>query len=287
MFHFCADDYGISKESCDRIETCVKNGVLRKVSVLPNGVIAGFKERFAEMDVELALHVNLVEGIPLSDPKEIPLLVAQDGSFRHSFIGLFFQSLFANRKEFERQVHTELRNQLRFWQEQMGEGTPISIDSHQHAYLIPRVFKILTRVIREEGITVQCMRVAAEPIAPFLRTPSLYLSYRPSGLIKQWLLKLFALINMKEFKKTNAPTPCFMGVMFSGKMSYDRVKKLLPKYLEVAKKRNQMVEIGLHPGYFEAGETPMPGCQKSFEKFYFSPWRHKEYESLLLQQERI
>ena len=190
MFHFCADDYGISKESCTRIENCVKNGVLQKVSVLPNGEIAGFKERFAGTDVELALHVNLVEGVPLSDPKEVPMLIAKDGSFRHSFIGLFLLSIFANRKEFDRQVHTELRNQLRFWQAEMGEGTPISIDSHQHAYLIPRVFKILTRVLREEGITVRCMRVAAEPIAPYLLTPALYLSYRPSGLVKQWLLKL-------------------------------------------------------------------------------------------------
>ena len=36
MIYFCADDDGISKTSNERIEYCLKNGALNKVSVLPN-----------------------------------------------------------------------------------------------------------------------------------------------------------------------------------------------------------------------------------------------------------
>ena len=281
MVYFCADDYGISTEGNRRIETCLKKGVINKVSVLPNGEITNFKERLSGDHATLSLHVNLVEGRPLSNPNDVSLLISDTGCFKYSFVGLLWLSVSRHRKEFEKQVYTEIQSQIRFWKNVMGEKAAVSIDSHQHAYMIPLIFRTFLRVIREEGLTAADIRIPAEPIAPYLFAPSLFFEYSFIGLIKQWLLKMLAFANRKELKKAKIQSSYFMGIMFSGQMNEARLKKILPRYLRLAKKNKRNVEIGFHPGYIENKENMMDGSRKAFGRFYFSPWRKAEYNTLL------
>lgn len=281
MVYFCADDYGISIKSNERMEECLQRGVLNKISVLPNGEIAGFKNLTDRSDVKLSLHLNLVDGHPLSDPKELDLIVLDDGCFKYSFIGLFFLSLSGKRKRLQKQLYKEIQTQIKFWKEQLGENTPLSIDSHQHTHMIPLVFETLLDVIRAENVNVESLRFPDEPISPYIMTPSLYFSYNPVGIVKQWLLKILAVPNRKKIKKTKIEYSYFMGVLFSGKQTEKNIKKLLPKYLKIAQKHNTDVEIGFHPGYLEKGEEIFEGYRKSFGKFYFSPWRKIEFDTLI------
>ena len=80
MIYFCADDYGISKQCNRRIEKCLESGVLNKVSILPNGELTDFKQRLLKKDVSISLHINLVEGYPLSKPNEINMLLSENGT---------------------------------------------------------------------------------------------------------------------------------------------------------------------------------------------------------------
>ena len=281
MIYFCADDYGISEGANRRIENCLEYGVLNKISVLPNGKASDFKERLSDKDVMLSLHINLVEGHPISNPNDIDLLVSESGYFKYSFIGLFFLSISNKRKEFEKQVYKELQSQIKFWKKAMGENISISIDSHQHTHMIPLIFKTLMRVIEDEGLNVQNIRIPAEPISPYVFTPSLYFEYNLIGLIKQWLLKTFALVNRRELKKSKIQSTYFMGVLFSGKLNEARIRKLLPHYLKLANKYNKNIEIGFHPGYVKSGEKLLDGSRQDFSKFYYSPWRNTEYNTLL------
>ena len=281
MIYFCADDYGISEGANSRIENCLENGVLNKISVLPNGKVLDFKKRLSDKDAILSLHINLVEGRPLSNPDDVDLLVSESGYFKYSFIGLFFLSISNKRKEFEKQVYTEIQSQIKFWKTAMGEDTFISIDSHQHTHMIPLIFKTLMRVIEDEGLTVQSIRIPAEPISPYVFTPSLYFEYNLIGLIKQWLLKTFALVNRKELKTSKIQSAYFMGILFSGKLNEARIRKLLPHYLKLANKYNKNIEIGFHPGYVKSEEKLIDGNRQDFSKFYYSPWRNTEYNTLL------
>lgn len=281
MIYFCADDYGISDKCNNRIEECLMHGVLNKVSVLPNGDIADFKQRLLCYGAKLSLHLNLVEGYPLSDPKEISLLVSKKGAFRYSFVGLFFLSLSNKRKQLQKQLYKELQKQVSFWREAMGEAIPISIDSHQHTHMIPLVFQTLMQVLRDNGAVVECVRIPAEPLLPYLLSPSLYTSYTLSGVIKQWLLKILAWTNRGELKKSNFDVTYFMGVMFSGRVTEEKIKKVLPRYMKLAKKHNKNIEIGLHPGYLECDEELMAGCRPGFKAFYESQWRKREYDALM------
>ena len=42
-----------------------------------------------------------------------------------------------------------------------------------------------------------------------------------------------------------------MGAIFTGKMTEDKIGKLLPNYLKLAQKWGKDVEVTLHPGYVE------------------------------------
>ena len=282
MIYFCADDYGISTCGNRRIENCLENGVLNKVSVLPNGEISDFKQRLSGNNTTtLSLHINLVEGRPLSGPNDIDLLISDNGYFKYSFIGLLALSLSAKRNEFEKQIYKEIQTQIKFWKKTMGETLSVSIDSHQHTHMIPLIFKTLMRVIEDEGLNAQSIRIPAEPISPYVFTPSLYFEYNLTGLIKQWLLKTFAFINRKELKKSKIKSAYFMGIMFSGKLNEVRIKKLLPHYLRLAKKHNKDIEIGFHPGNIKDAEKIIDGIRQDFKKFYFSTWRNIEHDTLI------
>ena len=277
MIYFCADDYGISKISNTRIEECLTNGVLNKISVLPNSDALDFKRRLLGENVKLSLHLNLIEGYPLSKKEDVSLLISDKGIFKYSFIGLFFLSIFGNRSLLKKQLYNEIKMQIDFWKKEMGEETPILVDSHQHTHMIPLVFKTLLRVIKEENVEVEYIRIPAEPILPYIKSPSLYFKFRPIGLIKQWLLKFLKFVNRKELKKANIKSALFMGIMFSGQLTEDKINKLLPYY----KKQNENIEIAFHPGYLESRESLIDGFRQNFKKFYYSKWRRIEYDTLL------
>lgn len=280
MVYFCADDYGISKEYNRRIEECLEKGILNKVSVLPNGDIDDFVQKLSSKDVLLTLHLNLVEGRPLSPPEDIKLLIDENGCFKRSFIGLFLMSFSHKRKELKKELYIEIQNQLRFWIEKTGDRS-ISIDCHQHAYEIPLIFKTLMKVIRDEKLDVKYLRIPAEPIRAYLFTPSLYTSYKPSGLVKQWLLKGLAFINRGALKGATFSSAHFMGVALSGKLNKTRVEKLLKHYLYLSKKNKRNIEVAFHPGYAEDDLKLISESREDFKKFYSSPWRNIEYETLM------
>ena len=280
MIYFCADDYGISKKYNQCIEECVEKGILNKVSVLPNGEIDDFVQKLSGKEVLLTLHFNFVEGRPLSSPEDIPLLIDENGNFKYSFIGLFLKSFSFKRKEFERQMYTEMKSQLDFWIEKTGDRS-ISVDCHQHVYEIPWIFKTLMQVIRDEKLDVKYLRIPAEPIRAYLFTPALYTSYSLTGLVKQLLLKSLAFVNRRALKGLSFSSAHFMGVMLSGKLNKIRVQKLLKPYLYFSEKNKRNIEVAFHPGYIGDDPELISGCREDFKKFYCSPWRNTEYETLL------
>ena len=280
MIYFCADDYGISKEYNRCIEECIEKGALNKVSVLPNGDIDDFVNRLSKKEVLLTLHLNIVEGYPLSKTEDVSLLVDEKGCFKRSFIGLFLATFSPKRKELEKQMYTEIRNQLHFWIEKTGDRQ-ISVDCHQHAYEVPWVFKTLLRVIRDEKLDVKYLRIPAERVRAHLATPSLYTSYSITGLVKQTLLKTLALVNRIYFKDLKFTSAYFLGVMLSGKLNETKVRKLLKHYSHYSEKNKRNIEVAFHPGLAGDGVELIPGSREDFKKFYDSPWRNIEYETLV------
>lgn len=285
MIYYCADDYGLGSIPSGRIEKCIESGAVNKVSVFPNLDAVDIKSLMKDKNLLVSLHLNLVEGRCMADARKIGLLADEEGRFRHTFGGLIKLWL-THRKAFEAQLYTEIRAQVLHYKALLPDGAPFGIDSHQHTHMIPSVFKTLLRVLRDEGIDIGYLRIPAEPLLPFLQTPSLYFTYSAVNLIKQWLLGLLWLIDRKYLSGEKIPTAYFFGILFSGKMDADRVAKLLPKYIKLAEKRGRDIEILFHPGYLLPGEADFKDKNIVFEKFYLSENRKTEYDSVIKTAER-
>ena len=285
MIWFCADDYGLNHISSMHIQQCIDEGILDKVSVFPNFNRVNFDRIKRDKNVRISLHLNLVEGKCMADAAEIDLLADENGNLKHTFEGLLKLNLL-HRKKLELQLYKEIKAQVLFWKSILPQGMPFCIDSHQHASMIPAVFKALLQVLRDENIHLQHMRIPVEPLLPFIKTPSLYFTYSPINIMKQWLLNFLWFFNKKRAKQYKIPASYFFGILFSGKMDEKRIRKILPKYVKIAEKTNRDIEILFHPGYLEQRTLDFETKNIVFKDFYISKNRKTEFDTLKNLAER-
>lgn len=285
MICVCADDYGLCNEVSVHIQNCIDAGVIDKVSVLPNFGKVDFGELTKRKNLKISLHLNLVEGKCMADPCEIGLIADENGNFKHTFSGLFKLNLLCAKK-LEAQLYKEIKAQVLYWKSIFPEDLPFLIDSHQHTHMVPAVFRALNKVLYDEGIKIIHMRIPVEPIMPYIKTPSLYFTYKPVNIIKQWFLKFLWMINRREAKKYKISTSYFFGVLFSGKMDEKRVNKLLPKYKKLAEKDGKDIEVLFHPGYMNTNGTNINFKNIVFKDFYLSPNRKTEFDAVMNISER-
>jgi len=283
VIYISADDYGLCDRATAHIQQCIDEGVLDKVSVFPNIEPIDLHKASGSNNIMISLHLNLVEGKCMANADEIYLIADKKGNFKNRFGGLFKLGLLHG-QNFEAQVYKEIKAQVLFWKNILPQDMSFCIDSHQHTHMIPSVFKALVKVLCDEEIDLKYMRIPAEPLMPYIKTPSLYLTYSPVNIIKQWLLKCLWLINKKQARKYKIPTAHFMGILFSGKMDENRVRKILPKYKKMAEKDGGDIELLFHPGYLE--KKPDFRDNIVFEKFYLSKNRKTEFDSAIKISER-
>ncbi|MBE7021250.1 MAG: ChbG/HpnK family deacetylase [Ruminococcaceae bacterium] len=273
MIYICADDYGLCSTVSLNILKCLNEGVLNKVSAFVNFDKISSDE-FGAGD-NIALHLNLVEGRALSDLKG-SLLTDEKGNFKNTFTGLLKLSLFNSKRLYE-EAYREIRAQLHAFLKIFPKGEGIMIDSHQHTHMIPVVFKALLQAVSDEKVKVRYLRIPVESFVPYIKEPSLYFTYSPINIIKVALLNFLWLFNKRHFNKNPLPTGLFCGVFLSGRMD-ERVKKIIPHYIRLAKKKGDALEILFHPGY-----TDITGNKENvvFKSFYLSENRKKEFDTVM------
>lgn len=99
-------------------------------------------------NVRFGLHLNLTEGRPLTDPKEVPSLVDKTGQFL-SWPGLIKRSIFGQLRL--QDVERETRAQIEKLQT-VVKPIPF-LNSHHHIHLWPSIAKIIIPLCYEYGIT--------------------------------------------------------------------------------------------------------------------------------------
>ena len=276
--HIHADDYGMISQSNERIRSCWEHGCIDGVSVMVNGRQPAMMGEHSMIPV--ALHLNLVEGKPLSDPEKIPLLVRPDGFFTHAFFDLLLLSLSGKRKELERQLYLELDAQFLAFARLYPAQRELSVDSHQHTHMIPLVFRTLLRVIRDRNLPVGYLRVPAEPIGPFFLEPSLYFTYRPVNLLKNVVLNVLWCFNRRAFRETGISTSIFCGILFSGEMDEARLTRVFSHFCRLACRKEQDIEFLFHPGAILPGEPFLDPQKTGFCDFYRSPGRQTDAKTV-------
>lgn len=259
-----ADDFGATKGINSAIIQAFTEGSLNSASIMINMAYAEeavrlYKETGEGFDV--GLHLNLTLGKALSSPKQIPLLVDEEGNFKCGFVKLLSLS-FCKKQAFIEQVKIEANAQIKKAKEM---GLTLShIDSHRHIHNIPALFSIVNDLAKEQEIPR--IRVLNENILTTWKDNKDWSFMFDGGLVKYLLLRTFTFIN-----KCPSIT-YFYSILYTGKLSQSRLQKV-----SVNNKKYSAVEFMLHPN---AVKIDTEVINEIPDEAMLSYWREEELKSL-------
>jgi predicted glycoside hydrolase/deacetylase ChbG (UPF0249 family) len=278
-----ADDLGVSRGVTDEILRCIDEGPVESTSIIANG--AAFDYAVAALRsrprVALSVHLNLIEGPPLTPARDLDLLVDGEDHLCHSFVSLWRAHALASpatRTRLAAQVRAELRAQVEKVRAAVGPGVPLRLDSHQHLHHIPFVFRIVADLCRE--LPAAGMRLVREP---FFVDARAIRRHTPGGLAKHALLNALAARHRPALAACGiACDDWFVGVLLTGRMSPTAVDASLRRVRARARDQagNISVELLFHPGGAAPGEEAIWARYPAMRAYYFSPWRRFESECL-------
>ncbi len=273
-----ADDCGLSAGITDAIMVCYDRGWLRRTSVVANG--AGWEHAVAALrrrpGLSIALHLNLVEGSPLSTPADVDLLVDPRGRFCRSFVALWAHGLAgAAAARLRAQIRLELRRQIERFLEVFGDRGPLSVDGHVHYHVLPPVFDELLGLCAEYPL--HAIRLPREPLYwPLTRgAPRPPLVNVAKNLVLRALCRRAGPALHAHSVKT---AEAFVGVLGTGAMSLAHVRVALDHLRRAG--TSGTVEILFHPGRALTSEASLWSDRPELRAFYLSANRDREAELL-------
>lgn len=145
-----ADDYGVCRSVNIAIEELITAGKLRNVSLLGNSWCYRDAADFLldHPECSVGVHLNVVEGIPLSPTGKVSKLMGDHGQFVN--LGQLLRRWLGSPVSVSKAVEGEFRAQIELL---LADGLEIThADSHQHIHAFPPFWKILTRLCKEYGI---------------------------------------------------------------------------------------------------------------------------------------
>ena len=275
-----ADDYGINNEISDNIINSINNGLTNSISIICNTryFIENVKKlEYLNKNIRKSLHLNLIEGSPISNKSEIGMILNGHGQFKYSFITLWLKYLFLSKHQKEiisKQIATEIRNQIKMYSKYCINDENLFIDSHMHLHMIPFIFDIIMDLSKEHKI--KFIRIPYE-----LNYFNYYDIHRffHINLIKNILLNYLSKKNSLKMKKNNINrNEYFIGVLSTGNMHTNDIELALKKIKN--KRKPHSIDILFHPGGVKNHKTIKWTNKDTFHNFYSSQNRDKELNIL-------
>ncbi|MBR1600965.1 MAG: ChbG/HpnK family deacetylase [Alphaproteobacteria bacterium] len=260
---FNADDFGISKGVNTAIKQAYKEGILNSASLMINQKHAKEAvEKAKQMpNLEVGLHINLTNENPAANPKDIPLLVGENGKLKNGFVNLLLLS-FLHPKELAHQAEIEIRAQI---EKYLQSGLKLEhLDSHRHIHLIPNIFKVVEKLAGE--FNVKRIRVMNENIFNTIRQNKSKSYLFDGGIIKYMLLRFLSWWN--GYKSDIY----FYTILYTCKISSEHFENVKIPHGYKA------VEVMIHPGRPDIDKLHM---QDVWDENILSPWRKTELQTLL------
>lgn len=282
-----ADDIGLSRGITKSILHSVDDGFVRSVSLICNGTAFDQTVRaLAERPgVRVSLHLNLLEGQPLCDPREIPLLVDAGGQLSVTFqklVRLWLQGGRRQRAALSEQIRREFSAQIRRGSNALqAAGRPaqaLRIDSHTHIHALDFVLDAALDCVAPGEIGY--VRV---PCEPWHIGGSLGEWRTAAGLNSvKWALlnRLSARMIPKLAARGIAFTPRFLGVLHTGCMTVPAVEAGVAACLASPEAPGwdggDPVDVLLHPGKADDLEEAQWSGRPELWRYYRSANRDLE-----------
>jgi hopanoid biosynthesis associated protein HpnK len=229
------DDFGLAVPVNEAIIEAHCRGILTTASLMVGaGAAADAIARAQQVpSLRVGLHVVLVEGRSILEPRDIPDLVNARGEFSNHPARTGFK--YALRPGIRKQLKAEIRAQFEKFRE---TGLTLDhADTHNHLHLHPRILNLILEVGRDYGLSA--VRLPNEPPLP---------SWRASG--KSPISRLAAgislspLIGFMKLRLRRAQVKCndhIFGKADSGAMTTDLLLQLLKNLPD------GVTEIYFHP----------------------------------------
>ena len=264
---FNADDFGISKGVNEAIYRAHTQGVLNSASIMITLKYAQEALDLAKKmpNLNIGLHADLTNEKSILSKEEIPLLIDENGKFKHGFVNLAILSLIKP-NELKIQAKKEIKAQI---EKAHSYGIKlIHLDSHRHVHMIPAIFKACMELCEEYNIP-RLRFINENPLTTIRQTSSKdWIS--DGGLIKNLVLISCAIINkiLFNFKSDTY----FYSIINTCKITRDKLKSYkVPRGYKA-------VEIGIHPGLPEIDKKNLADV---FDDNILKDYRQKELETLL------
>lgn len=156
-----ADDFGISQEVNEAVETAHKTGILTATSLMVGEAFAGDAVKRAQSMPKLGvgLHLALSRATPVSPSELIPDLIDEAGLFKADLIGSGFRFFFLPRVR--HQLALEIEAQFKAFAD-----TGLALDhvnAHNHLHLHPTVLSLILRIGKRYSMTT--VRLPHDPNA--------------------------------------------------------------------------------------------------------------------------
>ena len=285
-----ADDIGLSSGITRSIGAAIDEGLVRSVSLIVNGsALEEAKESLlARPDVRVSVHLNLLEGQPLSGADRVPLLVGEDGQLAATFqklTRLWLAGGRAGRVALKKQIGLEFSAQINRAIDALGGRLDrLLVDSHTHIHALPFVLDVLLG--QDYQRPIDYVRLPREPWHVSLN-PDDRSTVFGANLIKHMLLNRLSVSMEAKLKARGiAYNPLMLGVLHTGAMSPSAIKAGIASCENVAVARRgrtfmeaDPVEVLLHPGRAEESEHEFWRGRPDLWAYYRSQAREKEFET--------
>ena len=203
-----ADDFGLNEKVNEGILRSFGDGILRSASLMANG--NSFEQAVgiinSNPNLDIGVHLTLVEEKPILDIDKIPTLVNKNGNFRTHAIE-FARKYFSEKISLE-EIKKEFTAQI---EKILDHGIKIShIDSHQHLHMLPKILDITIELANQYNIK-------------FVRFPKeKFNSYMFRNFKSIYRIVQMVAINHfcnRAMEKITTKTDYFAGFYFGGKLS--------------------------------------------------------------------
>ncbi len=291
LFDIHADDFGISKNSCDDIIKLIDNKMINSISILSNMhsfsyAVDLLKQRKESINssLKISVHLNFMEGHCCSNKEAIPSLVDNNGYFKISWGKLFiFNYIPFVRKAIKKQLTTEIISQTKKCIDTGVLNNSLRFDGHQHTHMIPLVFEALYSAVKyfeTQGIHTEFIRNTEDPIKPYFKAKNIKNTFAKINIIKCLILNYYSLRIKNKLSKMNLNCNYLCGVFFSGNMDFLRLSKVLPYYVKKPSAQNRIIELLFHPGSVLKEEITEEFVKPGFNEFHLSNGRKIEYSAI-------
>lgn len=214
---FHADDLGLHPLIDSAILSAYEVGALAGASIVVNGVTFRDAARHARaLGMPVALHLNLVDGFPVSSTADVPSLVRRDGRLGASYPRIVARTLVGRVRASE--VRAEVRAQLaRFSEAGLANVDGVSVDGHQHLHLLPVVSHTILDLAREFEIR-RVRTPRRSPVERRQRSPRSTLF-----AVLEWLGERAA----RRFAEHGIQRVTCWGALYAGHLTEARVRSVL------------------------------------------------------------